>query len=302
MFEQYLDSWYREQKAYIDQAFWVYYTDISDPQYEKERFVQRWEGFDLDTLRRVLAAGGDDEQCMALYLIAFSRVPQARELLLPYLQSSLVKQRWSSALLLGEMGEEQAVPVLCTMLSEFLPTQDVAWPCGDRTIQDWLELRRSSAIVTLHFWRLPLVTIAMRHALEQLILAEPYSLFDTQQSHWSEDLLAYELGQRAVFGALTGMRINDLRMRLALAAMVVGFYDYTTHPGKHAYAKRIFECIVQDKSNIIRSTLHNLIMTKFGWSEQKAIACLDAYFDDWNARMVELEEVRDQKRREMETQ
>jgi hypothetical protein len=224
----------------------------------------------------------------------------------PYLQSPLAKQRWSSALLLGEMGEEQAVPVLCTMLTEFLPTQDVTWPSGDRVMQDWFELRRSSAIVTLHSWRQPLVTIAMRYALEQLIQAEPYSLFDTQQSHSSEDLLAYELGYRGAFGALAGLHINSLRQRLALVAMVVGFYDYTVHPDRKVQARRTFNCIVQeanvglDPNNALRRTLLDLAITKFGWSEQDAIACFDSYFDDWNERFVELENVRDQRRREVE--
>jgi hypothetical protein len=287
MFEWYLDGRYHEQNDYIDQAFWIYYADTGDYKQEMAAFAQRWGNFDLATYKQVLTAGQGDDRCVALYLIAFSQPSQAHDLLLPFLNSSSVKERVSSALLLGELGEEQAVPILCTLLTEFLPTQNMKRPGGDRETQYWYELHRFLIVWVLHAWMQPNVTATLRSAFEQTIAAEPYALLNTELTQGVEDGLAYELGYRGVFGMLSGMQLNPVRLRLAVTNMVVGFYDFTTHPNIHGKGRRTFESVVLDVNNQIKPSFRDLIMLKFGWSEQEADACVESYFDDWNARTVE---------------
>ena len=106
----------------VDRAFRLFYYG---GQYEKhvEAFVQRWRELSVPTLRHVLTGGTPEEKVLALLALGYSGTPQATAILIPYLESPIPMERWASALCLGELKDEHALPVLIHILDEFLPTE-----------------------------------------------------------------------------------------------------------------------------------------------------------------------------------
>ena len=99
------------------------YEDYEEP---LALFVKRWGGLDVETFARVLKEGQGDDSVLAIFALGSTGKPWACELLLPFLQSAQPMERWASAVCLGKMREEQALPVLLRTLTEFFPPKE--WP------------------------------------------------------------------------------------------------------------------------------------------------------------------------------
>lgn len=111
--------------GYVDYALmrlWTLEHAVTDRRYI-ETFSSRWNGLDQEALAHALAAGGHVDRLFAILALGHMRTPETHALLLPLLQSPDPLERWASATVLAQVGEQQTLPVLCAMLTEFLPTQ-----------------------------------------------------------------------------------------------------------------------------------------------------------------------------------
>jgi len=85
-----------------------------------EKFAQRWGELDLEAFERALQEGEGYERVFSIFALGYTNAPEIREQLVPFLHRSEAEERWASALSLGRMHEERALPVLVQMLTEFL--------------------------------------------------------------------------------------------------------------------------------------------------------------------------------------
>ncbi len=137
------------------------------PLQEMKAFIARWGEVDQETLVRVLAEGEGEDRLLAICCIGESDLPQARTLLLPFLQSVHPQERWLSALYLGRKKEKLALPVLITMLTEYLPSEESPTP---EDMMRFDELR-GSVVSTLLLWKDASLVPAFRQALATSVKA-----------------------------------------------------------------------------------------------------------------------------------
>lgn len=95
---------------------------IPDEEWEgrMRAFQQYWGSFDLDTFKRVLQEGNEADRLVALFAPGYLAYEETRELLAPFLSSPVGKERWASAIVLGERKDERGFAVLGELLVENL--------------------------------------------------------------------------------------------------------------------------------------------------------------------------------------
>src|SRR5215467_506284 len=152
---------------YINRAFQVFYDSGMGGGAEEaiETFASRWGGLDLETFSHVLEVGEGQDKLIALFALCSSGQPGARARTLPFLHSQVRMERWASALCLGEVKEEQALPVLQEMLQEGLFGQGVQ----DVSMEDnamWYELHRRRVASLLGGWGTPSLVPVLHQALQ----------------------------------------------------------------------------------------------------------------------------------------
>jgi len=110
----------------------------------------------------------------ALMALGLTQTTVARAALAPYLKSERVYERWISALWLGRLHDERALPVLGTMLTEFLPGQLPQRPNGTPVLffEEW----RETVAEVLWRWGTPACVPALRRALMLSVEAEQQTL------------------------------------------------------------------------------------------------------------------------------
>lgn len=155
-----------------------------------------------------------DQRLTALCIVGLSNLPEAPELLLPFLKSPVKKERWISARFLGMIQEEQALPVLFSMLTDELP--------GEEARDQWYDEWRFYAPRLLRKWQNQETTAHLREALAAWLQNE--NRFDQDLSIWQnfEAELCYELGYREDFAALTDQPVADTHKKELLSAMKKG--------------------------------------------------------------------------------
>lgn len=263
-----MDTW----PEYADRAFrMVYYGG----QYEKalEAFVQRWGGLDIQTFRRVLKAGTHEEKVIALFALGYSG--QEREQLLSFLQNPEPMERWASALVLGEIKEEHALPVLVALLDEFLPPQvDLLSPEGGQ-YHFW----RIKAVSLLGEWGrrelVPVLHRALEKAwdIEQQILQPAHK----QAFHSYQDELAYALGRLGAFGALTDLGLPTARLQLEMVHLACGAIQAQTRYGDLLTQLQINRTLKEEVAQVLE--------TRFGLSAEEQTSSIEQYADEYFARM-----------------
>ena len=111
--------------------FALSFIDFADEEEQEEfiaSFLRHWGDFSLDSFGRVLRQADDIdedkewERLFVLFGAGHTKDAQGVPLVLPYLESTRPKERWASAISMGASGDRRAVPTLCDMLTEFLPT------------------------------------------------------------------------------------------------------------------------------------------------------------------------------------
>ena len=264
----------------LERGFW--FADMGTSSVQAIRtFANRWGNLEQETFRQALIAGDEQNRVIAMWVLTWTQDPQTQALLLPFLHSGSSKERWSAALCLGELAVPQALPVLCTMLREFLPSEGHPYPLGEVEAIYWYDDHRWLIPSILRLWRDSSIVIALRRALEEQVRAEQYTQIEKQGWFIMEDILAYELGYRGAFGALTESSLPPHRYRIALINIVLGYYNASTYPEKY-YGFEPSADIINDTN--VRPLLKDLLMARFGFAEEAAEQYLKGYFEDWNVR------------------
>lgn len=144
----------------------------------------------------------------ALCLIGLSDLPEAALLLRPFLRSADKRERWVSATLLGRQREEEALPILLSMLTDELPLKRLD---EGEAYDAWYDCWRFYAPRLLRAWQVPDLAPLLRQALHLWIQSEP--LFDPEYDVWErcEEALCYELGFCGDLDVLEGMTLDEKR-------------------------------------------------------------------------------------------
>ncbi len=255
------------------------------PLQEMKAFLARWGGVDRETLVRVLAEGEGEDRLLAICCIGESDLPQARTLLLPFLQSVHPQERWLSALYLGRKKEQLALPVLITMLTEYLPSEESPAP---EDMMRFDELR-GSVVSTLLLWKDASLVAAFRRALATSVKAEQYLPDHPVQRriillNWYgyQDGLSYALGRKGAFGALLGIPFSSSRQRIAMLKMAMGY--------KQVKARLIGSELVfgWEQEGELRTSMKVVLEQRFGLSEAEQEEALNQFKRDLAARERQL--------------
>ena len=252
------------------------------PDQEVKEFIARWGGLDGETLVRALSEGQGEDRLLAICIIGESDLSQARILLLPFLHSPEAKERWFSALYLGRRKEKLALPVLITMLTEFLPSEERPKPV---TGLAWFDELRRRAVSTLLLWKDASVVVAFRQAFATSVEAERYLpdhpvLRRITLLNWYsyQDGLSYALGRKGAFGALTGIPLSPRRQRIAILKMAIGYKQVEAHliASELEYG--------WEQEGELRTSVKAVLAQRFGLSEEEQEYYLDTYKRDLDAR------------------
>lgn len=258
---------------YIERAFRTFYYG---GQYEKplEAFIEQWGGVDTQTIIRVLAEGKGDAKVLAILALGYSGTLQADELLQPFLNSLEPIERWASALALGEMRDERALPVLVALLEEFLPPR-------------LHPLEREGGLY--HYWRIKIVSLlgewerkefapALRNALVKSWKFEQVDQADRKQVwHSYQDEIAYALGRFHSFGALTGVSLPGARLHFTMVTLACGSLQARTRYGDVLTQLQINQTLQDEVAQVLE--------VRFGLSTQEQRHYIDSYADEYFARM-----------------
>ncbi len=187
-------------------------------------FIAGWESYDLPSLLRALQEGEEFDRLFALWALAATHTPEARDALLLLLESTHPLERWASALALAkEYHDKRALPMLGRMLSEMLPPStdkhQLALLNMEYHASDYYFLWRREIPDLLGDWGDAASVPALRAALQAALRVE-LALDDLMRLHdervdgilgsrhdWTdfEDQVVYALGRLGGFGALAGI-------------------------------------------------------------------------------------------------
>lgn len=176
---------------------------------------------------RVLREGDNrQDRLFALLTLGTLGTAEAHEALLPYLDSSVVEERWASAICLGELREVQALPVLMNMLMEvFSPA--IEYQRGG-LLWHW----REAIPVILGEWGERVAVVPLRHALVQVLQVQRTvrneaadAVMDGEEWEWQDyaDVIVYALGQLKAIAALTGIETEVARLDVLRIQLILGY-------------------------------------------------------------------------------
>lgn len=181
-------------------------------------FLKRWGGLERNNFIRALQEGQEDDRLLAFLAISYEDTPETHQLLLPFLESPHPKERWMSAFCLGTLRDERALPVLQTMLTEFLPPH-VSYITleGSQPYIDWFfQNRRPSIARLLGEWGRPDLIPTLVQALRELLHHE-YAVGRRtvlgQAWRRSQNQIVYALGSLGTFELLQEFEVSEIRYR-----------------------------------------------------------------------------------------
>ena len=260
---------------YVERAFRLFYYG---GQYEKhvEAFVQRWRELSVPTLRHVLTGGTPEEKVLALLALGYSGTPQATAIVLPYLESPIPMERWASALCLGELKDEHALPVLIHILDEFLPPEHHPLEREGGLYHFW----RMKAVALLGDWERNDLAPVLRQALTKAWEFEQADQGKRKQVwHAYQDELVYVLGRLGTFGAFSGLTFSPSRLHFWIIVLCCGSLQARARYGDVLTQIQIN----QELKDEVASTLQH----RFGLSTKEQEEYINSYTDEYFARMEE---------------
>jgi hypothetical protein len=248
-------------------------TNIVSAEQRMSEFGRRWGNFDPNTCRKIITSYvGEDDRCIAMWLLAFQQAYTLGEVV-PFLASSSVKERWTSAFILGERRDERALPMLRRMLTEFLPSYDQMGP----KLAYWVECRREWVPILLRGWLQPEIAGALRATLNICYSYHPLEGTTLDTLYWYEDGIAFELGYRDKAAALVGINTSDIILSVAMIQVAMGTYA-RCHPELNYYDLK--RALLRTKRWIV-SDLQEQLIDIFGLSRSEATQIIE---DDFNAQ------------------
>lgn len=216
-----------------------------------DHFARRWGGFNADAFQRALN-GEENDRLFALFALGYLAPPPMAEIVIPFLDSSLSKERWASTITLGRWKQENILPALIQLLQEdlvFAPPVGLSfsgegnrsrWDMEDAKYQqeyEWYRIQRQQAALVLACWQHPLVIPALIQAFDACYRLEIHSPALKTHSYlgrdWQmfQDCLAYALGQQRAWDAPERLALPPERLHILRMFMVYG--------ALHANASRV---------------------------------------------------------------
>lgn len=241
-----------------------------------ERFIERWGTPDQQTLAHVLQEGSGLARVFSIWALAGLAPGEARQLLVPLLSSTQPKEKWSSALCLGDLGVPEAVPVLCSMLSELLAAPGTPRPAGTWK-QCWYDQMREFIPRVLRPFQHPGIIGACLRALEKQITAEQWYGYDKDLWHEYQDFLAYELGYREAWKPLVESALPRARQQIALVMMVIGYEDRRHQ--RDRVLDQIPLLVDQEMQPDLHQQVLHALMEMFSFSKRDAASYLQRYYE-----------------------
>jgi hypothetical protein len=208
-----------------------------------EQFARRWGGFDAEAFQRALLGGNDNDRLFALFALGYSTSLPMLEVVMPFLKSSLVKERWASIITLGRWKQEEVLPSLITLLQEgliFTPPVNLSFLGENESVHgdledaryqqeyEWYRLQRQHVAMVLASWQHPQVIPALIQAFDfcyRLEISSPalktYSYLG-HDWHTFQDCLAYALGQQQAWNVSESLALPPERLHILRMFMVYG--------------------------------------------------------------------------------
>src|SRR5260221_227126 len=239
----------------IEQAFshaWIVDAMIPDEEREERMraFRQWWGSFEIDAFKHALQEGNEADRLVALFALGYLAYEETQALLVRFTASSVRKERWASAMVLGAHQDERAFALLGQLLTDhlepFSPAAEenkvknmvsqaerrarelygtpTAWERfvhpglvqtwgkmeGYRHEYTWYLRHRQTITTILAAWNDPRAIPMLRQALQTCWHIEQLTHGSLQLLHQLEDQLAHTLGQLEAWHALEGLETAGL--------------------------------------------------------------------------------------------
>lgn len=235
-----------------------------------ETFARRWGSLTVETFQHVLKVGEGEDKLIALCAIGYTGTKEAQGLVLPFLHSTDPKERWASALCLGEMKDEEAFPVLLEMLQETFPLQRSASEKRYSWDEDegWYGYHQVRIPYLLGTWRRSLVVPLLRQTLLRSWELEQHEF---PLRFWRlpyQEALASALGQLGAFGALTDLSLSQQRLRYLMVHVAYGYYVAQKDAQPH-YLRT-----TMPHNRDLQKTIAALLAQQFGLSHEEQVTCM----------------------------
>ncbi len=225
--EKDMSGWPQHVRSALNQLGYEYPGD----ELYIEAFAGRWGGLDVANFAQALHEGQGEDVLLAIFAIGYMDTPFAHEQLVPFLQSSQPKERWASAFCLGKMRDERALPILISMLTEFLPphVQYIAEDHLEWFYEDW----RPVIADLLGEWGRPALAPAFVEALKELwrqeqTVSEQNAIF-VHSWYVSQNRLVYALGRLGKFDVLAELEVPEARLCTWRVYMALGYLGAAIH-------------------------------------------------------------------------
>jgi hypothetical protein len=201
-----------------------------------QAFAARWGAVTPKSLESAIGEGEGEEKLFAIFALGYSDglTLAQRNLIQTQLADMNALVRWASAICLGQAGDKRALPVLCQMLTEYLPQR---WEDYFQAPEPRFEQWRTYAPILLGSLGEPLAMPPLRQTLRMLVkllgqqTVSPDMLFDLEPADYPpeqrnlvffQDDIVYALGRLGAFGALTGLNAAAPYLDMWMVHLVMG--------------------------------------------------------------------------------
>lgn len=241
-----------------------------------ESFAKRWGDLDDLTFLRVLEQGEGRDRLAAIFAIGHSDLPQAADLLAPFLQSADQLERCAAACCLALKQDERALPVLEEYLLCDPPTNEQGQSVPEADI--WYDTYQSRIARRLATWGPASMTPILRKAfLKWWDKREKYG--EDPSEYPIHDALLYALGRRGALSALHGVGLPAGRRRLAMIFLSLGYLRADERfPDLHA-AMHIYS-----GNQALRQEVASVFVEHFALSEEESQKTLLSFGEDHQRR------------------
>ncbi|GCE12013.1 HEAT repeat domain-containing protein [Tengunoibacter tsumagoiensis] len=271
----------------VARAFiWVSYDDRTDEEKENhwrpyhelifeamDAFALRWGGLSDATFLRVLREAQGADRLVALFAIGHSHLPEADEVLLPFLESPDLFERCASANCLALRKNERALPVLEEYFRTECPVDEMGLP--PREVLYWYDHQKVYLTRFFATWGSPEVVPILRRYLFHLWEKHPRYGPDNE----IQDVLMYTLGRRGAMGVCHGMPLPGLYRRLAMVYLALGALK-----ADERFADISHEVFVNKQ---LEQEVRGVLQTVYGLSEEESQTLVDNVASD-NLRRNEI--------------
>ena len=291
------ELWDRYPHHVVRAFFAVSYTDIipvsqgdiynEDEEVGKaiEAFAHRWGGLSDETFLQVLKQAQDRDRLVAIFAVGHSSLPQAADVLAPFLNSASLLERYAAAIVLGLRRDERSLPVLEEYILADEPVIAVEDSHQGQTTQRlqpeaqiWFGRYRPAIAGLFATFGPASVGTVLRKAFLKYWEEEQKK---PSPNYRLPDGLLYALGKRGDFGVLQDLSLPDFQRHLALIYLALGALN-----ADERFVRQIGDDLYHEM--LVNRELHQEVVsmctTRFGLTEQEAQECVAQYGSDYQRR------------------